>query len=134
MAENLTKKLKNHRRNQTKKALRKIIIDLGDMPIYIFVVISAVWITISSVLYSYARNYSLFNELIEEGFGSAVIESFALFSLIVFILWMTFGFGAIWCFQYHRKLIEKGAKKKKGYLGEIIDEINADLDKKKGDK
>ena len=134
MAEDISKKLRKHRRNQTKKALKKVIVDAGDMPIYIYVVFSAIWITVSSALYTWSNSYSIWYEAIEEGAGSYVIYGFVVYSLIIFILVMTFGFGSIWCFQYHRKLIEKGAKKKKGYLGEIIEEINTDLNKKKGDK
>jgi hypothetical protein len=90
--------------------------------------------TVSASLFTWSKNYTLFSDAIELGLGSTVIYGFVIYGLLIFILVMTFGFGSIWCFQLHRKFIEKGESKKKGYLTEIVEEINKDVEKKKGDK
>lgn len=111
---------KEVREEKQRHVLERLIIEFGDVfaPLYIFV--SSLWIALSAILYIYANQYSIFNDMIASGYGSAVIYSFALFAIILFACWTSFGVCAFWCYKAHMKLRGKGIRKKESLLKRIL--------------
>lgn len=111
---------KEVRDEKQKHVLERLIIEFGDVLLPLYILVSSLWITLSAVLFVYAKEYSIFNELVASGYGSAVVYSFALLAIILFVCWASFGIGAIWCYTAHLKLKVKGVRKKENLLKRIL--------------
>lgn len=111
---------KEVREEKQRHILKRLIIEFGDVLLPLYIVVSSLWITLSTILYIYAKEYRVFNDLVASGYGSAVIYSFALLAILLFICWASFGIGTIWSYKAYLKLKAKGIKKKESLLKRIL--------------
>lgn len=111
---------KEVRDEKQRHVLERLIIEFGDVFIPLYIIISSLWVTLSAVLYIYAREYSTFNNLFASGYGSSVIFAFVVFAILIFICWASLGIGAVWCYKAHLKLKSRGIKKKQSLLKRIL--------------
>lgn len=115
------KSYREMRKKRQKALLKRIIIDMGSVPIALYVVVSSFWIAISSILYIYSTNYSAFNMFFLHGLGADVVYAFVSFGILIFILTITLGIGCVFIYRANVLLFERGEKKTKSYIEEILE-------------
>jgi len=111
---------KEVREEKQRHVLERLIIEFGDVLLPLYIVVSSLWITLSAILYIYAREYGAFNDLIASGYGSVVIYSFALLAILLFACWAGLGIGAFWSYKAHLKLKSRGVRKKLGLIHRLL--------------
>jgi len=114
---------KQVRREKQLHILKKLFVNLGDLPLFLYITISSVWITISTILYVYQTNASLFNEATEIGLGTSVVLGFTFLGIMMLFAWIGFGWMSVEVYKTQLRLFNKGEKKMRGYLVKLVDEI-----------
>jgi hypothetical protein len=119
----MEKKERDYKEMRKKKhvaLLKRLIVDMGSLPIAFYIAVSAIWIAVSSCLYAYSTNYQLYNILFREGFGNDIISGFVYFGILVFIVVLVIGIGCTGIYRANVLLLERGEKKTKSYLAEVL--------------
>jgi hypothetical protein len=128
------KKFKNHKeyhREKTKEVIKRLIIQGGELPVMMYVVLSSIWISISAGLYVYSVNASSFKLLIQEGFGSYIFFMYGQITLLMFFVFLSFGILSLFIFRAKIRMEDKGVQKPKNLVEEIFDDINKNKKKEK---
>lgn len=112
---------KKVRQKKVKDIIKRSIIELGDVPIFLFMILSSMWVAVSTSLYVYSLNYPLHKILVNSGGGHLVIMSFSLLTLFMFFVWLVLG---SWCIAFYKAhvLVQKKEKKRKTYIDRLMGE------------
>lgn len=111
---------KEVRREKQSRILKRLVVNMGEMPLVLYILFSSLWITISSVYYVYYVAYHEINELFMIGGGGRFLSGFVFFGLMMFICWVGMGLFAVWIYKARLRLLAKGEKPVEGIISKLL--------------
>ena len=111
---------KEVRREKQSRILKRLVVNMGEMPLVLYILFSSLWITISSVYYVYYVAYHEINELFMIGSGGRFLSGFVFFGLMMFSCWVGMGLFAVLIYKARLRLIAKGEKPARGLINKLL--------------